>query len=76
MVTADLLSLRTWLYKIADQPVPQRAPRGEPVPGQGVGHVRSSKLPAADSARRGRLAARRFLIALLEGASTGHPLRS
>ena len=26
-------SIRTWLYRIATQPVPQRAPLGQPTPG-------------------------------------------
>src|SRR5579864_4846139 len=38
------------------QPVPQRAPRGEPAPGQGVGRV-AVRTARADPARRGRLAA-------------------
>src|SRR6516162_9898590 len=38
------------------QPVPQRAPRGEPAPGQGVGYV-AVRTARADAARRGRLAA-------------------
>ena len=38
------------------QPVPQRAPRGEPAPGQGVGYV-AVRTARADSARRARLAA-------------------
>src|SRR5579859_1427136 len=38
------------------QPVPQRAPRSEPAPGQRVGHV-SVRSARADAARRARLAA-------------------
>src|ERR1051326_1183641 len=38
------------------QPVPQRAPRSEPAPGQGVGYV-AVRSARADPARRGRLAA-------------------
>src|SRR6266581_4394547 len=38
------------------QPVPQRAPRGEPAPGQEVGYV-AVPTARADPARRGRLAA-------------------
>src|SRR5947199_252860 len=46
--------------------MPQRAPRGEPAPGQAVGHV-AVRTARADSAGRGRLAA----------AVSGHaPLRS
>jgi hypothetical protein len=38
------------------QPVPHRAPRSEPAPRQGVGHVAVRTTPA-DAARRARLAA-------------------
>ncbi len=38
------------------QPLPQRAPRSEPAPGQGVGRV-AVRTARADTARRGRLAA-------------------
>ena len=34
-------SLRTWLYPDRHQPVPRRAPRGQPAPGQGVGRARA-----------------------------------
>jgi len=37
--TEERASLRTWLVQDRHQPVPQRAPRGEPAPGQRVGYV-------------------------------------
>ena len=74
MVTADLLSLRTWLYKIATNRClnARRAASRRPAREWDVSQFEAPVPTPRDEA----VWLQPFPDALLEGASTGHPLRA